>query len=457
MDISVSKNWRESHQCRSLTPFTRAVYELCCNIPRGRVSTYGALGAALGAGTGAAQAVGNALHSNPFAPIVPCHRVIRGGQNPSLGGFMGVKESLSLSKELSKKIALLAEEGVTFDKQKLFLINPTSTLYTTFDKDLVGKVQKTLSKDGKTAQSTTTKRKRDNEDNADVIGNKQKRKSSSSFSSSSSSSSSVSYTSGLEVRQACRNKTLVTNTSGMAPGYAQANLVILPKTFAFDFLLFCTRNPQSCPLLEVTSVGSPLLNTIADGADIRTDLPKYRVWKHGVVVDEPNDITSLWNDSFVAFLLGCSFSFEEALLKNDIPVRNIEEKKNVPMFRTNIENVKAGVFGGFLVVSMRPMTKKQAKKAFEVTSAFPRVHGHPIHMGDPLKIGISDISKPTYGDAVTIRPGEIPVFWACGVTPQEALIAAKVPLAITHSPGHMLVTDKMNEELKGFGQGIIVK
>jgi uncharacterized protein YcsI (UPF0317 family) len=175
------------------------------------------------------------------------------------------------------------------------------------------------------------------------------------------------------------------------------------------------------------------------------------------VVDEPNDITSLWNDSFVAFLLGCSFSFEEALLKNDIPVRNIEEKKNVPMFRTNIENVMAGVFGGFLVVSMRPMTKKQAKKAFEVTSAFPRVHGHPIHMGDPLKIGISDISKPTYGDAVTIRPGEIPVFWACGVTPQEALIAAKVQLAITHSPGHMLVTDKMNEELKGFGQGIIVK
>lgn len=444
------KNWRETLKAKSLTPFTRAVYELCCAIPKGSVSTYGAIGAALGAGTGAAQAVGNALHNNPFAPIVPCHRVVKSGKVPSLGGFMGVKESLQLTKELSKKISLLSEEGVTFDKGN-FLLNPTSTLYTTFDKAIVDRVQKSLLKEGKKDRPTNTKRKREEVD-ADVTSVNRKRESLSS-----SSSSSTSYVSGLDVRLACRSGSLQTNTSGMAPGFAQANLVILPKTFAFDFLLFCTRNPQACPLLEVTSTGSPILSTIAVGADIRTDLPKYRVWKHGLVVDEPTDITKLWNDSFVAFLLGCSFSFEEALIKNKVPVRNIEEKKNVPMYRTNIENAKAGPFGGHLVVSMRPMTQKQAQKAFEITSAFPRVHGHPIHMGDPAIIGIQDISKPTYGDAVTIRPGEIPVFWACGVTPQEALIAAKLPLAITHSPGHMFVSDKMNEDLKGYGQGIIVK
>jgi O-6-methylguanine DNA methyltransferase len=437
-------DWQLSEKSKSLTPFTRAVYELTCAIPRGRVSTYGALGVALGVGSGAAQAVGNALHTNPFAPNVPCHRVIKGGTIPSLGGFMGVKESTSLvSKELSKKIALLNDEGVKFDS-KLQLVNSSVSLFTaeSFDKDIVNSVQNTLRQN---KSQIGSKRKRDESDTVTLSVVRK------------SNHPSLLFKTGLDVRLACKAGILTSNTSGMAPGYAQANLVILPKTFAFDFLLFCTRNHQACPLLEVTSPGIPILTEIASGADIRTDLPKYRIWKNGIVVDEPTNITSLWQDTFVTFLLGCSFSFEEALLKNKIPVRNIEEKKNVPMYRTSIENKKAGPFGGFLVVSMRPMTLKQAEKAAEITSHFPRVHGRPIHIGDPSKIGITDLSKPHYGDAVTMKPNEVPVFWACGVTPQEALIAAKVPFAITHSPGHMFVSDKLNEDLRGYNSGISIK
>ena len=251
-----------------------------------------------------------------------------------------------------------------------------------------------------------------------------------------------------EVRAKIRAKEITGQTSGMCGGYAQANLVILPKEQAFDFLLFAQRNPYSCPILEVTDVGSRSLRFTAEGADIATDLPKYRIWKRGELVEEVTDIESYWRDDLVSFLIGCSFSFEAELLEADIPVRHIEEGRNVPMFNTSIPNTPAGIFAGNLVVSMRPMTPADAIRAAVVTSQMPRVHGKPVHIGDGAAIGIQDINKPDYGDSVTIYDGEIPVFWPCGVTPQNALMAAKPEFAITHAPGHMFITDVRNSALK---------
>lgn len=250
------------------------------------------------------------------------------------------------------------------------------------------------------------------------------------------------------VRQLIREGKISGQTSGMCDGYAQANLMILPKENAYDFLLFTQRNPQSCPILEVGDVGSRLIKKTADGADVATDLPKYRVWKHGELAGEYTDISKFWQDDFVYFLIGCSFSFEGELLSADVPVRHIEEGRNVPMYLTNIENEKAGIFGGNLVVSMRPMTTEKAIKAIGVTSLMPKVHGAPIHFGSPEKIGIKDINKPDFGQSVTIKEGEIPVFWCCGVTPQSAVMSAKPPIAISHAPGHMFITDVKNTLLK---------
>ncbi|MCI1858241.1 MAG: putative hydro-lyase [Sporolactobacillus sp.] len=235
-------------------------------------------------------------------------------------------------------------------------------------------------------------------------------------------------------------------TSGLCNGYTQANLVVLPQKYAYDFLLFCQRNPKPCPLLEVLDVGDPSVGPIAAGADIRTDVPKYRVYKQGRLTDEPIDIRSHWRADFVAFLIGCSFSFEQALLTNDVPVRQIEEHCNVPMYRTSTACRSAGMFGGPMVVSMRPMTESQAIRAVQVTSRYPSVHGAPVHLGDPEKIGIHDLAHPDFGDPVTIKPGEIPVFWACGVTPQAAVMASKPEIAITHAPGHMFITDKKDTD-----------
>ncbi|TGA98754.1 putative hydro-lyase [Sporolactobacillus shoreae] len=231
-------------------------------------------------------------------------------------------------------------------------------------------------------------------------------------------------------------------TSGLSNGYTQANLVILPEKYAYDFLLFCQRNPRPCPLLEVLDTGNPFVELTATHADIRTDIPKYRIYKKGILGEEVADIGPVWQSDFVSFLIGCSFSFEQALLDNDVPVRQIEEKCNVPMFRTNIPCKPAGIFEGPLVVSMRPMTEQQAIRAIQVTSRFPSVHGAPIHFGNPEKLGIRDLSHPDFGDAVTVRDGEIPVFWACGVTPQAAVMASHPDIAITHAPGHMFITDR---------------
>lgn len=252
-----------------------------------------------------------------------------------------------------------------------------------------------------------------------------------------------------EVRTRCRRGEFTSPTCGFAGGHAQANLVVLPKEYAFDFLLFCQRNPKSCPLLEVLEPGHFSCSALARDCDIRTDLPRYRIFEHGVMTAEVSDITSQWRDDLVSFIIGCSFSFEEALVANKVPVRHIEQATNVPMFETNIACRSAGCFSGNLVVSMRPLTAADAIKATTITSKYPRVHGAPVHLGNPAEIGIADVSRPDYGDAVPVRDGEITVFWACGVTPQVVMAASRPSFCITHAPGCMLVLDTLNEELAG--------
>jgi uncharacterized protein YcsI (UPF0317 family) len=225
----------------------------------------------------------------------------------------------------------------------------------------------------------------------------------------------------------------------MAKGYVQANLVILPKDWAWDFLLFAQRNPKPCPVLDVTEPGDAEPKLVAPGADLRTDLPRYRVWKDGECVDEPTDVTGYWKDDLVAFLLGCSFTFEAALMEAKVPIRHIECGCNVPMYKTSIQTIPAGRLKGPLVVTMRPIPAGLVPRAVASTARFPAVHGAPVHVGEPEAIGIGDIGKPDFGDPVPVYEGELPVFWACGVTPQAALVASRVPFAITHAPGHMFV------------------
>ncbi len=251
-----------------------------------------------------------------------------------------------------------------------------------------------------------------------------------------------------ELRMLFREGKLCRPTSGMAAGYAQATLVVLPKDEAFEFLLFAQRNPKPCPILEVSEAGARELSIIAPGADIARDIPKYRVWEHGKLTGEYTDVVKFWRDDFVSFLIGCSFSFESALLEASVPVRHIEEDRNVPMYETNIPCTPAGRFHGNMVVSMRPIPYAQVVKAVTVTASMPRVHGAPIHIGDPAVIGIRNINRPDFGDSVTINPGEVPVFWPCGVTPQAAIMASKPGFVITHAPGHMLITDVRNVDLK---------
>jgi len=232
----------------------------------------------------------------------------------------------------------------------------------------------------------------------------------------------------------------VATTAGFSAGYAQANLIALDRKYAFDFLLFAQRNPKPCPLLGVLEPGqvsSPLLA----GGDIRTDIPSYRVFSHGSLIDEPTDATAYWTENTVAFVIGCSFTFEQALLDNNVPVAHIEQGVNVPMFMTNIDCEPAGVFSGKMVVSMRPIPAGLVADAVRITSRYPAVHGAPVHAGEPGLIGIDDLAAPDFGDAVDIPAGWVPVFWACGVTPQSIVMHSKPELAICHSPGKMLITD----------------
>jgi uncharacterized protein YcsI (UPF0317 family) len=232
-------------------------------------------------------------------------------------------------------------------------------------------------------------------------------------------------------------------------GFVQANLVVLPRDWAYDFLVFCQRNPKPCPLLDVTEPGDPVPRIVAPDADIRTDVSAYRVFRDGELTEECSEIKALWRDDLVGFLLGCSFTFENALLQAGVPVRHIEMNRNVPMYRTNRPCRPAGRFHGPMVVSMRPMTTEQAIRATAICSRFGRAHGAPVWVGSPKAIGIDDLSRPDYGDSVEIRDGEVPVFWACGVTPQAVVLESKPPFVITHKPGHMFVTDWNDADLEG--------
>nr|WP_272819069.1 putative hydro-lyase [Scytonema hofmannii] len=250
-----------------------------------------------------------------------------------------------------------------------------------------------------------------------------------------------------QIRQQCRTGELKAPTPGLALGYVQANLVVLPYDLAFEFLLFCQRNPKPCPILDVTEVGNPEPKLIAPGADIRTDLPRYRVFRQGQLVEETTDIRPFWKDDLVAFLIGCSFSFENAMLNAGLSVRHIEEGKNVPMYKTSIQCIPSRTFSSPLVVSMRPLPAHHVVRSVEVTSRYYKAHGSPVHIGNPEVIGIEDLGSPDYGSAVTLRDNEVPVFWACGVTTQTAILQAKPEFAITHAPGHMFVSDLKDEEL----------
>ncbi|MCU5745374.1 putative hydro-lyase [Staphylococcus sp. SQ8-PEA] len=250
-----------------------------------------------------------------------------------------------------------------------------------------------------------------------------------------------------KIRELIRNEKLFGHTSGMAKGYVQANVVILPEKYAFDFLKFCFRNPKTCPLLDVAETGNASFPIYGKHADIRTDVSQYRVYRHGELVATPNNVRDLFTDEMVSFLIGCSFTFEHALLEAGLPVRHIEEQHNVPMYVTNIQTRPSGIFHGPLTVSMRPMLMQEAIKATEITARYKQVHGTPIHIGDPAAIGINDLDRPDFGEAVQIKENEVPVFWGCGVTPQSVALAAKPELVITHAPGHMFVTDVLESQM----------
>ncbi|WP_339062093.1 putative hydro-lyase [Tepidibacillus marianensis] len=251
-----------------------------------------------------------------------------------------------------------------------------------------------------------------------------------------------------ELRKKIRANEFTIPTTGYGLDRLQANVVILPKQYAYDFLLFCVRNPKPCPILEITDVGSPYIKKYSDDTiDIRTDVPKYRVFKNGELVEEPLDIKDIWQDDFVTFLLGCSFTFENELMNNEIPVKHMNQGKNVAMYITNIDTEEAGSFSGKQVVSMRPFHYSLIPRVVEITSKFPSAHGAPIHIGDPNQIGVKDIRVPEFGDPIDIAEDEVPVFWACGVTPQVALLNSKPDIAITHAPGHMLITDYLTAKL----------
>jgi uncharacterized protein YcsI (UPF0317 family) len=249
------------------------------------------------------------------------------------------------------------------------------------------------------------------------------------------------------LRNQIRDGSFTDYTSGLVPGLVQGNVVILPKEWAQDFLLYCTLNPISCPLISMSKMGDPMVSALGDDIDIRSDVPEYNIFRNGVLEKQTQNIAEYWTDDMVSFVLGCSFSFEEALLRAGLSIRNIDLDRNVSMFETNIATAPSERFFGNTVVTMRPFKPADAIRAIQITTRLPKSHGAPIHISMPEKIGVDDLSKPDYGDSVPVNDGEIPVFWACGVTPQVAIRNAKPPFCITHVPGKMLVTDKLNDEL----------
>src|SRR2546425_943807 len=252
-----------------------------------------------------------------------------------------------------------------------------------------------------------------------------------------------------EIRADIRSGKLNGITAGLGQNFVQANLAVLPKDHAYDFLLFCQRNPRPCPLIEVTDVGSPEPVGVAPGADLRTDIPRYRIYKDGVVADEVTDVTPYWRDDLVAFLLGCSFTFEWALLDAGIRLWHVEQGKNVAMWRTNVQGRPAGLVHAPSVGPMRPIASAQLAKAVTASARFPNAHGAPVHIGDPAAIGVKDIAKPDWGDAQAFKPGDVPVIWACGVTPQAGARPSRSPFMNTHSPGHILTAQRPDSQPHG--------
>jgi uncharacterized protein YcsI (UPF0317 family) len=246
------------------------------------------------------------------------------------------------------------------------------------------------------------------------------------------------------VRSLCRVGAFTGQTAGVAKGHVQANLLMVPREFAFDFLLFCQRNPKPCPLVEVLEAGR-FEPRCAPGADLRSDLPGYRIFENGVQVSETDNVAACWRDDLVSFLIGCSFSFEGALMAGGIPLRHVERGLNVAMYKTNIPCRSAGRFEGNMVVSMRPVKSRDVARAVEISGRYPQVHGAPVHVGHPELIGIADLARPDYGDAVPLREDELPVFWACGVTPQNVVEQSRIPFCISHAPGKMFITDFVND------------
>ncbi|WP_139651173.1 putative hydro-lyase [Raoultibacter phocaeensis] len=252
----------------------------------------------------------------------------------------------------------------------------------------------------------------------------------------------------VEARRLIRTGTFAAPTSGLCPGYAQANLIVLPKEQAYDFLLFAQRNPKPCPLLEVTETGAREATICASDCDIATDFPKYRIYEHGELVAEVTDVADYWRDDLVSFVIGCSFSFESELVEAGIEMRHNTMGRNVSMYLTGVDCLPAGSMSGKMVMSMRPIPYDQVVQAVQISGAIPKVHGAPMHIGNPEAIGVHDLAHPEFGDPVDIREGEVPVFWACGVTPQSIVMSSKPAFAITHAPGCMLITDTKNIDLK---------
>ena len=252
---------------------------------------------------------------------------------------------------------------------------------------------------------------------------------------------------GAEIRSLIRAGDFTGQTAGQAPDHLQGNVVILPVRYAADFLQYCLNNPKPCPLIGVSAPGDPQLPSLGADIDIRTDVPRYRIYRQGILSDEVEAIENIWTDDMVTFILGCSFTFEEALIRSGFGVRHVENGRNVPMFKTNIETIPGGIFKGPMVVTMRPYAKHKIAQVFDLCARYPHAHGTPVYWGDPQEIGIADLADPDYGQATEVQDGEVPVFWACGVTPQAAIEAAKPDFCITHAPGHMLVTDVRSSDV----------
>lgn len=241
------------------------------------------------------------------------------------------------------------------------------------------------------------------------------------------------------LRAACREGRFGETTSGACPGFAQANLIVLRRSLADDFQTFCERNPRPCPLLGVST--GPVLRSLAPGADLRTDLPRYRITRRGEADVEVEDVRDVWEADLTAFLLGCSFGFEAGLVEAGIRLRHQDERRIVPMYLTERDCEPAGPFRGRLVVTMRPIPESRVKDAVRISGEQPLAHGAPVHIGDPAGLGIRDLSSPDWGEDGGLLRGEAPVFWACGVTSQVACRNARPDLMISHAPGYMFVTD----------------